>query len=296
MIDRGCISLNNNCNLRCRYCHFLDKQLDFNCFKEVQVLEIINNIHIYCKKNKLNVFKLGIVGAGEPMLKKDLIFSALDYIKSNNYSEFKLYVITNGTILSQEDIKKFYDYREWIKVCISLDGYEEIHNYGRSKFSAVMNSIENYKTVFGVSPCINATVNALSIKNKERLISFYKENDLLEVNFSKLVGYFEKDLYISDKEFGDFINYVKKSGLESRQFREEKTYDCVMYGRFCGVGRTNIFFTPEGIYPCGRFYKNDNYLLGNYNTDLFEIEKTLKSIVPVEEGKCYYVQHEEGSV
>lgn len=278
MIDRACISLNNNCNLRCRYCHFQDKQHDFTSFGATQLIQIVDNIHAYCVDNNLTAFKLGIVGSGEPMIKKVEMAALLEHIKARGYSELKLYTITNGTLLSKEDLTFFHFYKDIISLCFSLDGYKEIHNYGRDKFGAVMQRIDWYKEIFGVSPSINATVNLLSYQNKEKLVEFFKGNGLNNVTFSKLVGYFNDDLYITDEQYSDFMEYVRVSGLNSRQFSGEKKYDCTMYGRLCGVGSTNIFITPEGVYPCGRFYKDDRHLLGSYDATLYEIEKKVKNL------------------
>jgi uncharacterized protein len=66
-----------------------------------------------------------------------------------------------------------------------------------------------------------------------------------------------------------------------------------MYGRLCGVGRTNVFITPEGVYPCGRFYKNNEYLLGAFDSPIGEIEHKMKRLHPVADGKCYYVERVE---
>ena len=293
MIDRACISLNNNCNLRCRYCHFQDKQHDFTAFNTAQLIKIVDNIHVYCVENHLDAFKLGVVGSGEPMIKKVEIVSLLNHIKAMGYSELKLYTITNGTLLSREDIEIFYCCKDIINLCFSLDGYEEVHNYGRDKFETVMQRIAWYKEIFGVSPSINATVNLLSYQNKEELIAFFKENELYNVTFSRLVGYFKEDLYITDEQYLEFMDFVRVSGLNSRQFSGGKKYDCTMYGRLCGVGRTNIFITPEGVYPCGRFYKDNRYLLGSYNDPISEIEKKVNMMKPVADGKCYYIENVE---
>lgn len=295
MIDRCCISLNDTCNLQCKYCHFQDKQKGRSSFEREMVFKILDNIHFYCQSNQLSTFKFGIVGAGEPMLKKELIFDLLAYIRARQYTELKMYTITNGTLLAVDDLRKFKFYENDIKLCFSLDGYEELHNYGRARFLDVMECIAQYKTIFRKPPSINATVNALSVTNKERLIAFFKKNDLYDVTFSKLVGYAGEDLYLSEKDFNDFIKYAEAEGLHCRQFAAKPTYDCTMYGRLCGVGRTNIFITPEGIYPCGRFYKNDKYLLGNPDANLFEVEKVLTGLVPVKDGECYYSKYVEGN-
>lgn len=293
MIDRACISLSNCCNLKCKYCHFQDKQQDPSKFSFQELVDITNNIHEYCKINNISVFKIGIVGAGEPMLQKEFIFNLLKYIQQNKLEELSLYTISNGTLLNEKDIKIFYEYRDIIRLCISLDGYKELHNIGRSQFDKVMKTIKIYKQIFGDYPYINATINKISYENKEKLLDFFLNKGLLNVTFSKLVGYKEKDLYISENEFSKFMESAKSSGIKSRQFSNEKKYDCTMYGALCGVGKTNIFYTPEGIYPCGRFYKNNAYKLGEYKNSLFDIENEMKNLKPVVDGECYYKKYVE---
>ena len=98
--------------------------------------------------------------------------------------------------MDKATIHHFYQHKDIIKVCISLDGYEELHNAGRESFRKVMETIELYRQIFGCTPSINATVNKLSYENKEKLVDFFLENGLKDVTFSKLVGYSGKDLYI----------------------------------------------------------------------------------------------------
>lgn len=293
MIDRACISLNNNCNMRCRYCHFQDKQKDFDSFSFQQLKLILDNIHAYCFNRAIKKFKLGLVGSGEPMLKADVMLEALGYVSALDYSELSIYTISNGTLFTEDLLRKFLRHRDRIKICVSLDGYEEIHNIGRQAFDRVIGGIEMYKSVFGEYPAINATATMVSYKNKERLVNFFKENGLYDVTFSILVGCSEKDLFISYEDFLAFMEYVKETGLKSRQFRDEKCYDCTMYGKLCGIGRSNIFITPEGIYPCGRFYKMSDYYLGAYDTTLDEIEEHMHRFTPVQDGKCYYIENIE---
>ena len=295
MIDRACISLNNTCNLKCKYCHFQDKMDSPESISYENLKTIVDNIHSYCKINNITNFKLGIVGSGEPMIKKNLIINMLEYISSCNYNEFNIYTITNGTLLLEEDLIEFYKYKEIIKLCFSLDGYESLHNVGRAAFSKTFNTIKLYNKIFGFMPSINATVNKISYQNKEKLIKFFKDLKIESVVFSKLVGYTESDLYINDEEFIDFLNFSKSMGYSSRQFNSIKKYDCTMYGNLCGVGRTNIFFTNEGVYPCGRFYKNEKYFLGKATDSLNVLENNMKQITPVKDGLCYYQQNVEGN-
>ena len=56
MITRVCISINNVCNLRCKYCHFHEKQ---SCIEKapMDVFKILDNIKDHIKK-----YGLGIMG------------------------------------------------------------------------------------------------------------------------------------------------------------------------------------------------------------------------------------------
>ena len=293
MIDRACVSLSDRCNLKCRYCHFADKQENTIKLNVQQADIILDNIHIYCKRNNIGRFKLGIVGAGEPFMESHILFHMLEYIVMNNYHEIDSYCVTNGTLLSSDIIQRLYEYRDILKLCISLDGYKELHNYGRAAYEAVMKSVHLYNDIFAQTPSINTTVNKYSYENKERLIEFFKNNGLFDVTFSKLFAYKSSDLYISTTEYMEFLEYAESAGIRSRQFRKEITYDCIQYGKLCGVGKTNVFITSEGVYPCGRFYKNQDYKLGEPEDTLFDIEKSFSYLSAIVDGKCYYETYVE---
>ena len=293
MIDRACVSLSDACNLRCRYCHFQDKQVGYSRFSERQLSTIIENIHRYCANAQIQKFKFGIVGAGEPMLNYEEFLYIVDYVKSKKYTEINMYTITNGTLLTEKKLKKLFEYRDILKICFSLDGDEKIHNLGRQNFTKVMETIEIYKEIFGAPPCINATVNKQSYIDKENVIRFFLDNGLKEVTFSILVGCEDDMLVISEEEYKEFMEYVRESGISSRQFRTEKVYDCTMYGNLCGVGRTNVFITPVGIIPCGRFYKNKAYYLGGADIAFDRLEEVIDKFIPVSDGNCYYKEKVE---
>ncbi len=64
-----------------------------------------------------------------------------------------------------------------------------------------------------------------------------------------------------------------------------------MYGTLCGVGRTNIFITKRGIYPCGRFYGNEDYNYGAFDMDLDNLEFQISKMKSLKDGECYYDQY-----
>ncbi|TOR03337.1 radical SAM protein, partial [Vibrio parahaemolyticus] len=94
-----------------------------------------------------------------------------------------------------------------------------------------------------------------------KLKRYLEENNFKDVTFSRLFDSHDESMTVSKDEYQSLLEDFKGSQFEVRQLDEnnKKKYDCTMYGTLCGVGRTNIFVTKRGIYPCGRFYGNEDY-------------------------------------
>lgn len=295
MIDRACISITSKCQLRCTYCHF-DKHIEKASCPDMSVKNlqsIIKNIIDYAEKNNI-YFKLGLVGSGEPLLRFDLIKDSISFAKENDKNErISFYTISNGVALTENQIKWFYENKNKIKLSFSLDGSKYIQDKCRvfenqkGSFNKVMKSISLYKSVFGESPAVNSTVHKQTLNRIGEELNFF-ENNFSQVCFSRLVDEKSSELNITKSEFDEFLKHATKTNLLLRQLRMPLKYDCTMYGQLCGVGRTNIFYANGKVYPCGRFIGMEKYELGNEKSDLFEIERNIKRLVPVEDGKCYF--------
>lgn len=295
MIDRVCISLSSKCQLRCTYCHF-DAHIDKNQVTEISendALKTILNLREYATSNQVKI-KVGLVGSGEPLLRFPLITKIIDMAEKIDPEGFlSFYTISNGMHFNDEICRFFFEHRERIKLCFSLDGNEKVHNLcrktatGKGTFQAVMNSLQLYKDTFGEAPSINATVHRETLRNANSILDFFEEN-FKEITFSRLVDSESPLLYISKKDFQEFMELAHARNLALRQFNAKK-YDCTMYGRLCGVGRTNIYFDNGKVYPCGRFVGNEKYELGCTTNPINVIEERMKkSITPCIDGQCYY--------
>ncbi len=295
MIDRACISLGEKCNLKCSYCHFHNEENgklsgEPQEFSVQELIEIIDEIKSYSVINKIPTFKIGIVGSGEPLLQFRKIKQLIEYIKDNNIEGLAFYTITNGTILNRSILDFFKENKGLIKLCFSLDGYEELHNLGREKFKEVYNGIEAYEDVFGKKPPINCTVHKETINNGKKLHKFLKDENFKDVTFSRLFDSHDENMTIDASEFTELLHEFNDTQFEVRQLDEnnKKKYDCTMYGTLCGVGRTNIFITRQGIYPCGRFYGKNEYNYGAFNMSLTELEADIRKMRPLVDGECYF--------
>lgn len=234
MIDRICISINNRCNLRCRYCHFHEKGPIVDV--PMDVYEILDHVKAYTNQK----FKIGFVGDGEAFLDFDKLRSYITYI--GDAPNISAYTITNGTVNLTDEDWRFLEARH-IKVGFSIDGYKELHDMNRcGSFDLAMQTAEHYKRVTGHYPTWNATVGHESLENAEKVIGFFKPFGT-RVTFSRMIGRYG----ISLEAYRDFLLKAEAAGLEVRRGGK----DCTMYGGQCGAGVNNYFFANGKVYLCG---------------------------------------------
>jgi len=292
MIDRACISMSNECNMSCHYCHFSGKAINEYVVPET-LLTIVDNITEYINTNKVDSFKIGLVGAGEPLLQFDLLKNIILYAESRSNS-IKFYTISNGLSIHDEMLEFFRDHVDSVKLSFSLDGYRTLHDMnrvtlcGNGSFSTVMKSISRYNDFLGTSPEINCTVHRYTINNKEETFDFFLRNRLDRVNFSRIVDVEGTELEINQTEFESFLTDAASAGLKSRQMSSSISADCMMYGKYCGVGRNNIFYFGNRVYPCGRFLGRNEYVIGHSAEPLERIENRIRNMTSCSSKKCYF--------
>lgn len=174
MVTRACISINNRCNLNCTYCHFHEKK-DYIQEDNMDVITILDIITSHIEDNDIDLFKLGFVGNGEPMLDyeklKQYIAHIGDYLKSGRIAA---YTITNGLLVDCEKLEFFKEYN--VNVGFSVDGISAIHDkYRCGTHERVMANIALYKEVNGKYPSMNCTVGKEIIDNPEATIGFFEQ-------------------------------------------------------------------------------------------------------------------------
>lgn len=264
MIDRICISINNRCNLGCKYCHFHEKG-KINA-DEMDVIEILRHVKEYAK----NTFKIGFVGNGEAFLDFKLLKTYMDFISDNQL--IQAYTITNGTVdISDEDICFLEEHK--INVGFSIDGYKELHDSLRcSSFDKAMKNVERYKHITGHFPTFNATVGEETLRNAQKVIDFFKPFGT-RVTFSRMIGKYGITLteYRAFMEMAESQISVRRGGL-----------DCTMYGGRCGAGSNNYFFANGKVYYCGNCI--DLPPIGNSGMSFFELEKRF---LEFDRNNCY---------
>lgn len=295
MINRAYISINNVCNLHCSYCSFraINTINDDDAFTDSELSLILSNILSYVEKNQLEKFVIGICGAGEPLLNFNQISNMVLWAEKNDPAKsLHFYTITNGTIITDDMIAFFFKYKDRIDLNFSLDGYEELHNIGKAKYKDAREGLKKYKDTFGEYPIIQCTVTKQTILNKEKLAAFFENEGFLRVNFGFLFDINDPELKINYSEYLQFLKFIaENTTIIARQNKKRKKYDCRIYGNYCSVGRNNPFITKTGVYPCCRFYKNEEYNMAAFDDKLDRIEKRIAEYTPVPEGACYFDTH-----
>ena len=252
MINRICISINNRCNLGCRYCHFHEKGIVEDTY--MNVFAILDNVKNYAKGN----FKIGFVGNGECFLDWPKLKSYIEYLEG--YDNISTYTITNGTVELPDEDWKFLENHN-VNVGFSIDGYRELHNMNRcGSFDKAIKNFEEYKRITGHYPTFNATVGEESLKNADKVISFFKPYGT-RVTFSRMIGKYG----ISLQEYRDFLERAEKEIPVRRG-----GLDCTMYGGNCGAGINNFLFSNGKVYFCGNCI--DLPSVGSSDISFFELE------------------------
>ena len=240
MITRVCISINNRCNLNCKYCHFHEKK-DSIVESEMDVFRILDNIRQHIERNAIRSFKIGFVGNGEPLLEFEKLRKYIDHIADLLEAGIvSAYTITNGVMLSRSMLE--YLSANKVNVGFSIDGLKAVHDKWRcNSYDKVMQSIELYREVVGTYPSMNCTVGRDVLDNADETIEFF-ETFGSRITFSRMIGQYG----ISLSEFNTFLDKAAKT-LNVRR----GGYDCTMYGGMCGAGMNNIFYANGKIYVCG---------------------------------------------
>ena len=240
MITRVCISINNVCNLRCKYCHFHEKQ-DFIEKTPMDVFKILDNIKAHIKKHGIDSFKIGFVGNGEPLLNFAELRTYIEYISEElKNGIIAAYTITNGVLITEEMLTFLKDHN--VNVGFSIDGIKEIHDKWRcASYDKVMNNIARYRKINGKYPSMNCTVGEDVIAHTEDTITFFEQFNN-RITFSRMIGRYG----ISMPEFEQFMIQAK-----ARLNVRTGGYDCTMYGGLCGAGINNLFYANGKIYICG---------------------------------------------
>ena len=244
-IESGQIEITNRCNLSCVHCV---NQSGDPCSNELATEEICSAID---RMSSLGAHQITLTG-GEPLMHPDL-FKIIEHARK---APMAVIILTNGTLITEEHVKKFKELGV-NRFAVSIDSMDEdIHDTFRGQKGALkkaLNSVNLLKDA-GFSVRIAVSLNQYNKNDIVDTLKKLKEHDLTdyqfaEVNFS---GRGIEGVSISPEE------YYRILVEQLTYFKEENPEKIFEFpfksGEGCGIARHKMCIKADGtIIPCQVF-------------------------------------------
>ncbi|MHA1689816.1 MAG: anaerobic sulfatase maturase [Promethearchaeota archaeon] len=279
-----------DCNLRCRYCFFIDHLKDEGKKPRMADEVLEKMISSYMATDQDGHYVFGWQG-GEPTLMgleffKKVVKFQQKYGRPGSRVSNGLQ--TNGTLISSEFAQFLKRYK--FLVGVSLDGPPFIHNHYRRTIGntpthkLVMRGIEKLKKN-NVEFNILVLVNDQNVKRGKEIYKYLVKHQFYYHQYIPCVEFDEKNKIffpysITGEEWGNFLcdifdlwikNDVNRVSI--RHF--DSILEYLIYGKYnvCYMNKDcRQYFVVDydgGVYPCDFFVRKDLYL-GNILTDSWE--------------------------
>lgn len=298
-IERICISVNTVCNLGCKYCYFyhpenrVSKELPLD---EAEIIKILDQAYIYHQKYQFKKkIKVNFVGSGEPLINWKIIRNAIRQFwdKYPDQEVIKFYTVTNATLVTHKIAQEMKELK--VIPSVSIDGPKEIHDKYRlthkqqGTFDRVIKGVEVLREV-GFDVAINTTLSRDLLFGLDGFVEFVKEYGFKKVIFDRLVDTPDFIDPISYAEYYQFLENihgkfqaakmtdVEVGNLEAykRNFQGKPDKVCTMFGGSCGAGSNFVIYMGKDVYPCGRMFGKEEWLLGSIDDPIEEFTQRMK--------------------
>ena len=262
------LHLTQRCNLHCVGCYSLDCQrnhlADLSLDKVKDALDQLSR----------NGCKLVVLSGGEPFLRDDL-GDIVRYAREET-GIGGIQIITNGTMVTQEALKKVKPYVSGIAV--SIDGYsEENPTYIRDKgiFPSVLEAVKLCRDS-GIPTSILPTIHT---QNYDRMAEYVKLSKALNVQISfSLLTCSPMDRALSRwlptaDQLRTIAMELIEIGMEDAvAVNDMPVGDGIDARKSCEIGCKIVSVAADGtVYPCHMLHDPDLAMGNLFETDLAEI-------------------------
>ena len=297
VLERICLSVLSDCNMKCKYCYFFDEDKNLPRTPPLTLEEIAGillKIYDYASEQVITkILKINFVGGGETLLSWKEIAGGIRLFRKQvgtrqNYEELskklKFYCVTNGILLTDQIAKEMKELE--LKPSISLDGPPKIHDKyrvfpnGAPTHKIVMNALKILKRN-GLPIEINSTITRDLIENLDDFFDFVLKNKIDEVIFDRLVDEPKGVAVMSYQEFYEAMEKIKAKWEELnypfiignfkpyfRAIKKEPDRVCTLFGNSCGAGVTAIMYLQRVALPCDRLFDRPFWILGSNEDDI----------------------------
>ena len=282
--------ITDRCNLRCSHCY----QENYSGSSEMSLDELKSVadklFHVLSKWKKKGA--ISITG-GEPFVKQEF-FPLLEYLELSEEIS-SLDILSNGTLITTETIKRLKKFAKLRRVQVSLDGsHTETHDKirGAGAFKKAINGIRVLRK-HGIEVTVMFTLQRCNVKEVSSLIDLAIKEKISGLTIERLVpmGRSKNAKYslISPEELRDIFQYISnRADLEyergtqlrilkyrplwinvdpCRAKTEANTVSHKELGAACSIGLDGICILPDAtVLPCRRL----PIPIGNLKRDSFE--------------------------
>jgi uncharacterized protein len=308
--------MNLDCNLACKYC-FEGKRKGGHYMTEKTAEDFIEFVRKTARRQKQIKEILITYYGGEPLLSRALIVSVSERLKSfakKSGVRLKLYITTNGTLLTKETVKRLKPLG-LKEAFVTLDGPSEIHNAfrpfkgGRGSFDAIVKNIGDVRTRIAVA--LNGNFVKGNYGRFPALLDHLRDEGidirrLSSVSFSPVVtesedfgpGFHEGCASISEPWFAEASVWLREEILKrkGRQDRVEPGLCMMEY-------ENNLLVNYDGgIYKCPGLIGREEFKIGDiltgtvdyrqsHNLDNWKCDECLDCVyLPLCFGGCRYMK------
>lgn len=291
------IYLTTCCNFRCSYCY--EDYKNHITITESKLKKTLDFIFNYDKNERVSI---GFMG-GEPLLKKELVHKAVEYI-SENYPDriLKYHMTTNCSLIDDELIELMKN--NSFSLRLSFDGTKEAHDInrisidGQSCYDTILKNIFKVRDS-GIPYSIRMTITGNTIPLLYDNVVFLHKNHLdkicliLDVNLlftEELLKEFKIQMIKIQKYYLD--EHDKGRYFSIDQFNGKFLSMLCDFGNcfsMCSAGVASYKYMPNGdIYPCGFVTHDENFKIGNIETTINTnaAKKLAYSLFNKESKKC----------
>ncbi|MBE6049005.1 MAG: radical SAM protein [Clostridium sp.] len=284
--------ITHKCNLRCLHCYQEDYKSDLN-FEEIKkvFLDYLDYIEEHNFRGHINIT------GGEPFLHPDF-FKVISMFEENNIT---FGILTNGTLLNEEMVKKLKQFKKLSFVQISLDGTRKMHDEirGKGNFKKALNGIRLLNK-YDIQSMVAFTAHKKNIHKLKSVIRLVKREKVKVFWADRLIPTGTYEDVLNTEEFLKMASLLQKESVKAKK----KSVTDIRVNRalmFLG-GSDTIYHCSAGInlltilangdlLPCRRMPIVIGNTLDKSITEMCEESSVIKTLkdneIPKECKRCY---------
>ncbi len=270
--------LTERCNRACKHCYQNGKSTQELCLTDL--LSIVHQMEqALAKWGKQGTLSLT---GGEPFLRRDDLHALMARIDASE--RFDYYdILTNGTLISEQEAAKLTEYEKLRRVQVSLEGATPQSNdaiRGQKSFDSTLAAIRHLRKN-GIDVAVMMTISRVNKNEMASLVQLLGNQDVQTFAIERFIpegrgaGMKEQALSadqlrgVYEQAFNIAMDHPQIKILLYRPLFATFSPEDPTVGAICSAGNNALTIMPDGtVYPCRRLPIS----IGNILTDgLFKI-------------------------